>query len=121
MCALLECGADPNGVPWLVVWGVCGGVRRDTCLTHLSTLLPGVDDEGTTPLMGAALGGHIGVVRDLLEAGAEVDIADGEGGVALHFCSLAGAPAPALSAARRTRTGRRHQLCLSPPAQATSR
>ena len=48
--------------------------------------------------MGAALGGHIGVVRDLLEAGAEVDIADGEGGVALHFCSLAGAPAPALSA-----------------------
>ncbi|EOD40710.1 hypothetical protein EMIHUDRAFT_222459 [Emiliania huxleyi CCMP1516] len=72
VCALLECGADPNGV----------------------------DDEGTTPLMGAALGGHIGVVRDLLEAGAEVDIADGEGGVALHFCSLAGAPAPALSAAR---------------------
>ena len=100
------------------MWGCAA---RHLPHTSLHTLLPGVDDEGTTPLMGAALGGHIGVVRDLLEAGAEVDIADGEGGVALHFCSLAGAPAPALSAARRTRTGRRHRLCLSPPAQATSR
>ncbi|UXI68531.1 ankyrin repeat domain-containing protein [Tahibacter amnicola] len=47
---------------------------------------------GRTALMAAALAGHAGIVRLLLDAGASVDIADGHATTALMEAARAGAP-----------------------------
>lgn len=46
--------------------------------------------EGMTPLMYAANGGHVSVVRQLLEAKAKVNAEDQDGLTPLHFAALSG-------------------------------
>jgi hypothetical protein len=64
------------------IWGAAeagdlGEVERQ--LGHDPGLLNAKDDEGFTPLMIASYGGHVGVVRLLLDKGAALDEQDREG------------------------------------------
>ena len=69
---LLKAGADPNGV-------------SDFEAFHRSTYQRGY--EPSWPINQAAHGGHVGVVRLLLRAGAKVDSPEGEGFTALTLAA----------------------------------
>jgi ankyrin repeat protein len=93
--ALLEAGADPTlpddvlrctprafGICWPASEGWVSKVRQR--LTDDSALV-NIMDAGRAPLHLAAKGGHLGVVKLLIEAGADVNLRDAEGKTALDL------------------------------------
>lgn len=110
--ALLIKGADPNArlarsmvvqigessggirrTPW-GIYPVGGVVKGNYCIMYFKGIdswrQSSVKGEGVTPLIAAALHSHSGVVKVLLEHGANVDFTDGDGKTALDWATIIG-------------------------------
>lgn len=84
--ALLDSGAAPDGDEWETSFSsACDsiGIGARTSNSCSST-------SGWSPLHFAASGGHKTVVRELLKAGADIDVEDEEGCSALHLAVFRG-------------------------------
>lgn len=65
-------------------------VKIKALISENPDLVSAVNERGSTPLHSASFGGHLEVVRFLLQKGAEIDAVNGGGFTPLHLATFAG-------------------------------